>query len=67
MMEQYLTERNNLKFVCLLVDLRHSPTQDDYEMYQYLKHFKILTVVIGTKLDKLKKRHSETRKIIKQN
>lgn len=66
MMEEYLTQRDNLKFVCLLVDLRHSPTQDDYEMYQYLKHFKILTIVIGTKLDKLKKNDIQKQeKIIK--
>ncbi len=65
-MEEYLTQRDNLKFVCLLVDLRHSPTQDDYEMYQYLKHFKILTIVIGTKLDKLKKNDIQKQeKIIK--
>ncbi len=55
MMEEYLTKRKNLKFVCLLVDLRHPPTKDVYEMYQYLKHFNILTVLIGTKIDKVKK------------
>ncbi|WP_425380394.1 ribosome biogenesis GTP-binding protein YihA/YsxC [Spiroplasma endosymbiont of Stenodema calcarata] len=66
MMEEYLTQRSNLKFVCLLVDLRHSPTQDDCEMYQYLKHFKILTIIIGTKLDKLKKNDIQKQeKIIK--
>ncbi|WP_374695848.1 ribosome biogenesis GTP-binding protein YihA/YsxC [Spiroplasma endosymbiont of Polydrusus formosus] len=66
MMEEYLTQRNNLKFVCLLVDLRHPPTQDDYEMYQYLKHFNTLIVLIGTKLDKVKKNDIQKQeKIIK--
>lgn len=55
LMEEYLSSRTNLQFVCLLVDLRHCPTNDDIEMYQYLKHFNIKTFVIATKLDKLKK------------
>ncbi|WP_374696506.1 hypothetical protein [Spiroplasma endosymbiont of Polydrusus formosus] len=39
MMKEYLTKRNNLKFVCLSVDLRYPPTRNDYETYQYLKYF----------------------------
>lgn len=53
--EEYLIKRKNLKFVCLLIDLRHPPTQYDYIMYKYLNYFKILTILIGTKLDKVKK------------
>ncbi|WP_368486947.1 ribosome biogenesis GTP-binding protein YihA/YsxC [Spiroplasma sp. DGKH1] len=55
MMEEYLSSRANLVFVCLLVDLRHNPTSDDITMYEYLQHYQIPTVIIGTKLDKLKK------------
>ncbi|AHF58002.1 ribosome biogenesis GTP-binding protein YihA/YsxC [Spiroplasma eriocheiris] len=55
MMEKYLASRSNLVFVCLLVDLRHNPTSDDITMYEYLQHYQIPTVIIGTKLDKLKK------------
>lgn len=55
MMEEYLSSRSNLVFVCLLVDLRHNPTSDDITMYEYLKHYQIPIVIIGTKLDKLKK------------
>jgi GTP-binding protein len=54
MMEDYLTSRANLKFVTMLVDLRHKPSADDLLMYQFLKAHRIDVVVIGTKLDKLK-------------
>lgn len=54
-MEEYLSSRVKLQFVCLLVDLRHCPTTNDVEMYQYLKHFNIKTVIIATEMDKLKK------------
>ncbi|WP_338973041.1 ribosome biogenesis GTP-binding protein YihA/YsxC [Spiroplasma endosymbiont of Panorpa germanica] len=55
MMEEYLTQRDNLKFVCQLVDLRHDPSKDDIEMYQFFKEFDIKVFIIATKLDKVKK------------
>lgn len=54
MMEEYLTNRTNLGLVLMLVDLRHSPSKDDLIMYDYLKHYHVPVVLIGTKLDKLK-------------
>ncbi|SYV96085.1 GTPase EngB [Mycoplasma putrefaciens] len=55
MMQDYFTNRKNLKGVFMLVDLRHLPTKDDIRMYQFLKYYNIAVVIIGTKLDKLKK------------
>ncbi|AGM24898.1 ribosome biogenesis GTP-binding protein YihA/YsxC [Spiroplasma chrysopicola] len=67
LMERYLTERNNLKFVCLLIDLRHLPTGDDLAMYEFLKYHHIKTVIIGTKLDKLKRNDiNKNEKLIKE-
>ena len=54
MMEEYLTNRTNLGLVLMLVDLRHPPSKDDLMMYDYLKHYHVPVVLIGTKLDKLK-------------
>ena len=54
MIEEYITQRENLKLVIQLVDLRHQPTEDDV-MYNYLKHFDIPTLVICTKEDKIAK------------
>ena len=55
MIEEYLTQRENLRLVIQLVDLRHNPTEDDVLMYNYLKHFDIPTLVICTKEDKIAK------------
>jgi GTP-binding protein len=55
MMETYLTGRETLKGVIQVIDLRHPPTADDQNMYQYLKHFDIPVIVVATKADKISK------------
>ncbi|MFP7169552.1 ribosome biogenesis GTP-binding protein YihA/YsxC [Terribacillus sp. 7520-G] len=55
MLEEYFTERENLKAVVLLVDIRHEPTKDDVTMYDFLKHYELPVVVVATKLDKIPK------------
>lgn len=52
--EMYLTEREQLKRIVLLVDSRHKPTGDDIMMYEWAKHFGYDVVVVATKSDKLK-------------
>ena len=39
MMESYLENRPNLKKVIQLVDVRHAPSKQDVEMYNYLRHY----------------------------
>ena len=51
--ETYLTDRDELKRVILLVDSRHKPTADDIMMYEWIKHFGYECVVIATKADKI--------------
>ena len=51
--EMYLTEREELKRVVLLVDCRHKPTNDDITMYEWIKHYGYDVLVIATKSDKL--------------
>lgn len=55
MIESYLTNRKQLKAVVLIVDLRHTPTEDDILMYNWLKHFEMPVIVVATKADKIKK------------
>ncbi|PPE04536.1 GTP-binding protein [Entomoplasma ellychniae] len=55
MMEEYFDKRENLKAIVMLVDLRHKPTKDDQEMYEFLKSSNKRVLIIGTKLDKLKR------------
>ena len=61
--ETYLKGRKNLLEVIQLVDLRHKPTQEDIEMYQWIKSFGFNGIVVATKLDKIKK--SQLQKHIK--
>lgn len=55
MIEKYISGREELKLVIQLIDLRHSPTEDDILMYNYLKYYEIPTFVVATKEDKIAK------------
>ncbi|CDQ39414.1 MULTISPECIES: ribosome biogenesis GTP-binding protein YihA/YsxC [Virgibacillus] len=55
MMETYFEKRSSLKAVLLITDVRHEPTNDDIQMYDYLKYYDLPVVVIATKLDKVPK------------
>jgi GTP-binding protein len=64
--EMYLTGREQLKRVVLLVDSRHKPTGDDIMMYEWFKHFGYNVVVVGTKSDKVTKSElKKSEKVIK--
>ncbi|MBN2898160.1 MAG: YihA family ribosome biogenesis GTP-binding protein [Clostridia bacterium] len=51
--DTYLSSRKNLIEVLLLVDCRHKPTEDDREMYQWIKAYGYNGIVVATKADKL--------------
>ncbi len=53
MMEDYLTNRDNLKQVFMLIDFRHRPTNDDIIMYNFLKYHKLPVTIVATKCDKV--------------
>lgn len=53
--EDYISSSPHLKRFVLLVDSRHKPTADDIAMMEYFRYFEKDVVVIGTKLDKLKR------------
>ncbi len=55
MIEDYLTIRENLRCVVLLVDIRHKPTGDDRLMYDFIKYYRDKAIIVATKLDKIKK------------
>ena len=55
MIDEYLTSRENLKQVILLVDSRHKPTADDKVMINFIRNVCERCVVVATKFDKLKK------------
>jgi len=51
--EQYLLEREELKLVMQLVDLRHPPSKDDQAMYGWLQAYDKPLFVVATKADKV--------------
>ena len=53
MIEEYLTSRENLRAVVSLVDLRHEPSADDVQMYEFLKFYEIPVILVATKADKI--------------
>ena len=62
MMEEYLQKRQGLKKVVQLVDIRHAPSAQDIQMYQYLRHYGLDGIVVDTKADKVS--HNEAQKCI---
>ncbi len=57
--ETYLNSREQLSQVVLLVDSRHTPTEDDRTMMGFIRAVCDRAVVIATKCDKLKKSELE--------
>ena len=62
MIARYITQREELKTAFLLVDMRHEPTNQDKQMYDFLRYYDVPVCVIGTKLDKLKRSEIEKNK-----
>ena len=54
MIEEYLTKRDNLRMVFMLIDFRHKPSENDILMYDYLKYYNLPVAIIATKYDKVK-------------
>jgi GTP-binding protein len=59
MMETFLTGRQGLRKVFQLVDIRHKPTVQDVQMYNFLKYYDLDGPVIATKADKVSKREAQ--------
>lgn len=53
MMEEYLSSRPDLLKVVQLVDIRHAPTAQDKQMYEYLQYYGLDGLVVATKADKV--------------
>ncbi|NLP30153.1 MAG: YihA family ribosome biogenesis GTP-binding protein [Clostridiales bacterium] len=55
MIDTYLMNRPNLIKVVLLVDCRHTPTAQDVQMYDWIRHYNLGGLVVATKADKVSK------------
>ncbi len=55
LIERYLRSSKVLRQVFLLVDIRHEPSANDKQMYDWILHNGYQPIVIATKLDKIKR------------
>ena len=55
MMQTYLSRRDNLRGVVLILDIRRIPSDEDLQMLQWLRSNGIPPVLVVTKCDKLSK------------
>lgn len=55
MIERYLHSSGQLRAVFLLVDIRHDPSANDKQMYDWILSQGYEPVIIATKLDKIKR------------
>lgn len=53
MIENYLHKSKQLRAVFLLIDIRHEPSANDRNMYEWIKYNGYEPVIIATKLDKI--------------
>lgn len=53
LIERYLKNSEQLKVIFLLIDIRHEPSQNDKNMYEWILHNGYKPVIIATKLDKI--------------
>lgn len=53
MMNEYFEQREQLRAVVLVTDLRHDPSKEDIQMYEYVKALGKPLIIIGTKMDKI--------------
>ena len=53
MIERYLHSSKQLNAVFLLIDIRHDPSANDKQMYQWMRHYGFDPIIIATKLDKI--------------
>lgn len=55
MVEKYLHQSKMLRAVFLLVDIRHEPSTNDKQMYEWIRANGFQPIIIATKADKIKR------------
>lgn len=55
LIEKYLVTSKKLRIIFLLVDIRHEPSQNDVDMYNWILEYGFNPIIIATKLDKIKR------------
>ena len=55
LIEKYLINSKKLRIIFLLVDIRHEPSQNDVDMYNWILNYGFNPIIIATKIDKIKR------------
>jgi GTP-binding protein len=55
MIETYLSGRNTLKGVVVILDIRRTPREEEHNLIAWLEHYAIASILVLTKADKLSK------------
>jgi GTP-binding protein len=55
MIETYLSGRNTLKGVVVILDIRRTPREEEHNLIAWLEHYAIASILVLTKIDKLSK------------
>ena len=55
MIETYLSGRNVLKGVVVIMDIRRTPREEEHNLLAWLEHYSIARILVLTKADKLSK------------
>lgn len=65
---EYLGTRENLLEIMLLLDIRHSPTEDDLTMIDWIRKSGYRGILVATKGDKLgrERQHKQTKAILEK-
>ena len=55
LVEAYLSERETLRNVVLIIDCRHNPTVQDRQLLEWLEYYQRPSLIVASKIDKLKR------------
>ena len=55
LVEAYLSERETLRNVVLIIDCRHNPTLQDRQLLEWLEYYQRPSLIVASKIDKLKR------------
>ncbi len=68
MMDEYFSQREQIRCVIQLIDSRHPPTEDDKDMIEYVKSLGCEVLLVATKIDKVPKtKRTKSLKTISQS
>jgi GTP-binding protein len=63
MIEAYLSQRQTLRLVVLILDVRRDPSEEDRQLIDWLQHYRLSFLIVLTKIDKVSRNELGRRQI----